>query len=205
MKGSAVKNIKIDPTKQKIIECIVCGKSMVVGKFAKKDQKCEECSNPTITNNKNGASKEKSKETFPVRLANIAKQLDFSVSDRRIWRKKYAMNDGGIANLHIMVGPDVGGKPKLEYFSYTTQRAVGVNEEFRKFMPPDIASDCELLAVELGEIIRIQPKLGQVICDGCGEPTDQYGVDTKRGRNLCIKPNNCFKKKFNSIGAQAEA
>ena len=71
-------------------------------------------------------------------------------------------------------------------------------------MPPDAASDCELIAAELADHIVTKPQIGQNVCDGCGVITDEFGVDPKHGKILCVKPNNCFKKSFTSAGAEAQ-
>jgi hypothetical protein len=213
MKGSQVNNIKFDASKQKLVPCEACGKSVVVGKFAKKEQKCEACRNPT----KNVGAREKVQEvrrispvkvqdkpsSFASQLATLANKLEFEITDRRLWRKKYAIDGGGIATIHIMVEPGITGQdPKLGYFSIVIQRAVGLNDDFRKMMPPDAASDCELLVSELGGADVRVAQIGQEVCASCGQLTDQFGV--RGNKVLCVRPNNCFKRAFNSRGAEAE-
>ena len=39
MKGSKVQNIKFDKKKQKLVACEGCGKEIIVGKFAKNNQR----------------------------------------------------------------------------------------------------------------------------------------------------------------------
>ena len=130
--------------------------------------------------------------------------MGYEITDRRSWKKRYAIDGGGIATIHIMPEQsNTGMGPRLEYFSLVIQRAVGVNEDFRKFMPPDAVSDCELLASELAVQSSVTPKLGQEQCDKCREYTDEFGVDNKSGKILCVKPNNCFKKSYNRLGAEA--
>jgi hypothetical protein len=86
----------------------------------------------------------------------------------------------------------------------TIQRAIGLDEDFRKFLPADAASDCELMASEFS-MERSKPlQIGQEKCDSCGAFTDEFGVDIKNGRILCIKPNLCFKRKFNAVAAESE-
>jgi len=97
-----------------------------------------------------------------------------------------------------------GEGPRLEYISMTIQRAIGLDEDFRRFLPADAATDCELMSSELGVERGKQPQVGQEKCDSCGAITDEFGVDTKEGKVLCIRPNGCFKKKFNNRGAEAE-
>ena len=43
MKGSRVSNLKVDPNKEKIVDCSACKEPMVVGKFSKINQKCKKC------------------------------------------------------------------------------------------------------------------------------------------------------------------
>ncbi len=186
-------------------------------KFAKKNQTCDKCKNISKgAKDKSAKSTAKPKKpkkngedttpqgTFGARLGEIAKRLGFDITRDRIWRKKYAIGGSGIATTHIMVEPGITGKqPRIEYFSFIIQRAVGINEIFREIMPPDAASDCELIASELGEQDIIRPQVGMEKCDSCGSMTDEFGVDTKKGKILCVKPNGCFKKKFSNAGAEA--
>jgi hypothetical protein len=208
MKGSAIKNIKFNPEKQKLIQCEVCGDSIIVGKFAKVNQKCEECKK--ISKKKKAEKQEKLKlvedeSTFAKRLTRMAIELGFDITDKRLWRKRYAIDGGGIATIHIMIEPNITGKePSVGYFSFVVQRAIGVNENFRKFMPPDAASDCEMIAIEFGKQNIYKPQVGQEKCAKCGSMTDEFGVDNKNNRILCIKPNNCFKQYFTTAGAESE-
>jgi hypothetical protein len=201
MRGSTVQNIKFDPDKQKIVICDKCKKEIVVGKYAKNKQRCMNCR----TNKKKSVKQPEEKNgSFGAKLVNICKELDFQVTNKRSWKKRYPMDGGGIATIHIMPEQGiVGMEPRVEYFSLVTQRAIGVNENFRKFMPPDAASDCELIANELGSKSISEPQLGQQKCDKCNEYTDQFGVEPKSNRVLCIKPNNCFKSHFTSSGAES--
>ena len=202
MKGSSVTNIKFDSKKQKIVICDGCGTEIIIGKFAKKTQRCEKCKNVS-TNRKNRDSTTAKDKKFAVKFSELANKLGFTVNNNRIWRKRYAINEAGIITIHLMIEPGRhGNEPKLEYFSMVIQRAIGLNEDFRKFLPPDAASDCEILASELGEEQQIKPQLGMEKCDGCGSMTDEFGVDNKRCKLLCIKPNNCFKKSFTTGGAE---
>lgn len=213
MKGSNVSNIKFDPSKQKLMQCAGCHQEMVVGKFSKNAQRCENCTNPVSKPKSNGKMvhapqivNQNDEESFASRLSRLAGELGFSVTDKRLWRKKYAISDGGVATIHIMIEPSIaGGKPRIDYFSLNIQRAVGTLEDFRKFMQPDAASDCEVLAGELGEIPEVRPQIGFQKCDKCGVPTDEFGVATKTGQVLCITPNNCFKNQLTGAGAEAEA
>lgn len=233
MKGSTVKNIKLDPNKQKIVECDVCGVALVVGKFAKNKQTCmsanqfpsnSKCKLPikgkkksardkiadTKTQNavrrldKSSDDKINKEDTFGVKLTKLMKQLDFDIDNKRRYKKRYGIDGGGIVTIYPSIVPGVAGKgPTLEYFSVIIQRAVGVNEDFRNFMPPDAASDCELLASELGEQVIARPDIGTIRCDSCGSLTDEFGVDPNQNKVLCIKPNGCFKKAFTNVGAEA--
>jgi len=207
MPGSNVSNIKFDPNKQKIVICEGCQKEMVVGKFAKNNQRCSDCKNLNTKRESKQAEvpiKKEGNETFGVRLTNLCQELGYTITEKRSWMKRYAMDGGGIATIYIMPEQgNTGMSPRLEYFSLIIQRAVGVNEDFRKFMPPDAVSDCELLSNEFAPKVTITPKLGQEQCAECKEFTDEFGVDTSRGRILCVKPNNCFKKFFNRAGAQS--
>jgi hypothetical protein len=216
MKGSTVQNIKFNPDKEKIVECQACHTSIVVGKFAKIGQVCDKCKNtPKGKASTNSSKQEPERQvrkletpnpSFAKKLEEISTRLGFEIDSRRIWRKKYGIDNGGIVTTYIMVEPGVAGeKPRIDYFSVIIQRAVGINEDFRKFMPPDAASDCEVIASELGTIVSSKPQLGQEKCDSCGAMTDEFAVDNKRGRILCVRPNNCFKKNFTNAGAQAEA
>lgn len=199
MKGSSVQNIRFDPNKQKLVNCS-CGKQIVVGKFAKNDQKCTDCR----LNNHNINTEEISNDSFSKKLLNICDKLGYQVTDKRTWMKKYPIDGGGIATIHIIPElPTSGNGPRIEYFSLVIQRAIGINENLRKFMPPDAAADCEVIANELGERTLLKPQLGQEKCDECGEYTNEFGVDSKRGKILCIRPNNCFKKHFTSSGAES--
>lgn len=207
MRGSTIKNIKFNPEKQKIIQCEVCGDSVIVGKFAKRNQKCEKCQKINIKKN---ILKEKSKPVedesiFVKKLARMASELGFELTDRRRWRKKYAINGGGVATIHIMIDSGVTGKePSVDYFSYITQRAVGINDNFRKFMSPDAAGDCDMIAAEFGKQSTYKPQVGQEECSKCGAMTDEFGVDNKNNRILCIRPNNCFRNYFTTGGAESE-
>jgi len=216
MKGSAVQNIKFNPDKEKIVECRACHSQMVIGKFAKIGQTCEKCK--SVPKGKVSVEKvvgtperqvrklETPDPSFAKQLQDVASKLGFEIDSRRIWRKKYAIDNGGIVTIYIMVEPGVAGeKHRVDYFSLIVQRAVGTNEDFRRFMPPDAASDCELISSELGSKVSNKPQIGQEQCDSCGAMTDEFAVDNKRGRILCVRPNNCFKKTFNHAGAQAEA
>lgn len=235
MKGSNVRNIKLDPAKQKIVECDACGASLVVGKFAKNKQTCASTNQfPSNSKCKPSAGKKKSarekiadttqsavrrldkspdpkgngqdkEATFGLKFTKMMKQLDFDIDSKRRYKKRYAIDGGGIATIYPSIVPGMTGKgPTLEYFSVIIQRAVGVNEDFRNFMPPDAASDCELLASELGEQVIARPDVGTVRCDSCGALTDEFGVDPKNDKVLCVKPNGCFRKAFTNIGAEAE-
>lgn len=230
MKGSKVANIKLNPTTQKIVECEKCGVSLVVGKFSKNNQTCESAghfpSNSKCKSNskpKNKSAREKISNTkkqdevrkldspkkefgsFGKHFVSIAAQLDFEPDEKRRFRKRYAIDGGGIAIVYPHVEPGMAGRgPKLEYFSLIIQRVVGVNEDFRNFMPPDAASDCELLASELGEKVIARPDVGTAVCDACGTITSEFGVDPKNDKVLCVRPNGCFKKAFTNAGAEAE-
>lgn len=213
MKGSSVTNIKFDPTKQKLMPCAGCRKEMVVGKFSKNGQRCENCTNLNGKSRSNGklasipqVVSQTEEESFASRLGRLAGELGFSITDKRLWRKKYAISDGGVATIHIMVEPGIaGGKPRIDYFSLNVQRAIGTIEDFRKFMSPDAASDCEVLAGELGEVPEVRPQIGFQKCDKCGMSTDEFGVNTKTGQILCINPNNCWKHQMMNSGAEAGA
>jgi len=211
MQGSNVNNIKFDPDKQKLVVCEGCKRPIVVGKFAKNNQRCSDCKNLNKGKNKlkvveTPAEKPTNteKKNFGAKLVDLCNQLEFTITDKRSWKKRYAVDGGGAATIYIM--PEQGNTgmgPRLEYFSLVIQRAIGVDEDFKKFMPPDAVSDCELLAAELSSKVSIKPRLGQEQCDSCQEYTDEFGVDPTRGKILCVKPNNCFKKSFNRIGAEA--
>lgn len=207
MKGSAVNNIKFNPDTEKLINCMVCGNTMLVGKFSKKEQECFYCKeskkeSKAVKNTPKLYEIDDPPGSFGKKLGNLATKLNFEITSKRLWRKKYAIDGGGIATIHIMVGPAVtGDKAKIEYFSLTVQRAIGVNENFRKFMPTDAASDCEILAAELAETNIARPQVGQEKCDKCGAFTDEFGVDAAFNKILCVKPNNCFRKKFTNAGA----
>lgn len=236
MKGSNVHNIKLDPAKQKIVECEACGASLVVGKFSKKHQTCitanqfpsnSKCKPQgekksarekvsaakdsgnvrKITSQPKSNGEDKSPEgTFGAQFVKMMSQLGFEPDQQRRFKKRYAIDGGGIATVYPQVERPVGGgKPKVEYFSVIVQRAVGVNENFRNFMPPDAASDCELISSELGEQVVARPEVGTVKCDDCGALTDEFGVDPKKDRVLCVRPNGCFRKAFTNAGAEAEA
>ncbi|KKM25273.1 hypothetical protein LCGC14_1596660 [marine sediment metagenome] len=202
MVGSIVKNIKFDPNKQKLVPCSSCRKEIIVGKYAKNDQKCNNCRSNKGDNKKQRPKKEDN--SFALRLQKLCTDLDFIITDKRSWKKRYPIDDGGIITIHIMPEQGIaGGEPHIEYFSLVIQRAVGISENLRKFMPPDAASDCELIASELGSHPIFKPQLGQQQCDMCGEHTDEFGVDPKSDKVLCLKPNNCFKKHFTVGGAEA--
>lgn len=243
MKGSNVNNIKLDPVKQKIVECDVCGASLVVGKFAKKNQTCiianqfpsnSKCKPSNIKKNSSAKekmvvaknvsnvvrkvkpkqeskqelepkSKQKVKNTsFGEEYVKLMNQLDFDIDKQRRFKKRYAIDGGGVVVVYPNIEHQVdGGKPRLDWFSVITQRAVGINEDFRKFMPPDAASDCELIASEVGDQIITRPDIGTVRCDECGSLTDEFGVDPNKNKVLCIKPNGCFRKSFTNAGAEA--
>lgn len=210
MKGSKIKNIRFDPNKQKIVACEVCNREIIVGKFAKKDQKCENCINLSKKKNVKKVEEEVKKpvklSTFSSRFYELVTKLGFEVTDKRIWRKKYPIDGGGIVSIHPMIEHGVAGEePKLAYFSLIIQRAVGLNDNFRKIMPPDAASDCEILADEFDTISRPKHKIGQEQCAMCGAITDEFAVDTKNARILCIKPNNCFRKFMSGGGAESLA
>ena len=206
MLGSSVTNIKFDSAKQKIVQCAGCQREMVVGKFSKNGQRCANCDNTKRKGTTQQAPIEKlAPETFSARLTRIANSLGFSISDKRIWRKTYAMDAGGIMTVHIMVEPSVaGGDPKIDYFSVNIQRAVGISDQFRKIMPPDAAADCEVIADEFAEVHNTRPQIGFQKCDVCGAMTDEYGVDPKTARVLCIKPNACFKNMISRRGAESD-
>jgi hypothetical protein len=203
MKGSSTRNIKFDRNKQKIVKCEVCNKEIVVGKFAKRGQLCAECRN--IPKGKDSLNKHiDTRESFGQKFIVMMNKLGFTVTDKRLWKKKYAVDGGSVVTIYPMIEQGVAGEgPRLEYISMTVQRAIGLDEDFRKFLPADPATDCELLATEFGTE-RKQIQIGQEKCDICGAITDQFGVDTKRGKVLCIRPNNCWRKHFNNSGAEAE-
>jgi len=240
MAGSEVKNLKLDPQKQKLVDCTACGQPLVVGKFAKNEQTCESSNyypancpkrsqavaqvdtpktksksarqkleevkdpepKPTKKNGKDNSEHGK----FAAEYTRLMDQLGFEIDNKRRYQKRYAIDGGGIITIFPHVENGVAGiAPKIEYFSVILQRAVGVNEEFRRFMPPDAASDCEVIAAELGGGIVAQPQVGMAQCDNCGAMTDEFGVDQKGNKVLCMKPNNCFRKHHTNAGAQAEA
>lgn len=208
MKGSSVKNIKFDPDKQKIVSCVVCKQPMVVGKFAKVGQKCHGCQNiPKGSRDHKEPEVRKIKadpNSFAVKFVEMVTKLGFDATDKRLWRKKYGIDNGGIATVYVMVENNIAGhEPHLGYFSLIIQRAIGLDEDFRKFMPADAASDCELLASEFGAVEVRRPQIGQERCAICGELTYEFGVDTKNNRILCAK--KCFKKMFTSRGAESES
>jgi len=209
MRGSAVNNTKVNAN-QKIVPCSVCNEPVLVGKFDKKDQKCEKCKN--IPKGRNTAVRKlpskpvvklpSKPSSFAVALGELAVKLGFEINEKRLWKKKYAIDGGGVATVHIMIDMGLSGQePRIGYFSLTVQRAVGINDNFRKFMPPDAASDCELLASELGGVEIQKPQIGQEKCDQCGILTDQFGV--KGNKVLCIRKGGCFKKAFTSGGAES--
>ena len=219
MKGSSINNIKVEAGK-KLVHCSACGCEGNVGKFAKKDWKCNDCTN--IPKGKSGmeekavrlevsnkpAVKAESEhvESFGAKLTKVASQLNFDINDKRIYRKKYAVEGGAVATVHIMVEPgSTVQKPRLEYFSLTIQRAVGVDEDFRKLMPAEAAADCEVVIAELGVPTTRKIQIGAEKCDGCGMMVDEFGVDNKHNRILCIRPNRtgCFHKLMSSQGAES--
>jgi len=212
MRGSAVNNTKISAS-QKIVPCVVCGEPVIIGKFDKREQTCERCRNiprgkPKASEVRKLPIKQVTKlpakpSGFAVALGELAAKLGFEVNEKRLWKKKYAVDGGGVATVHIMIDMGLAGQePRIGYFSLTVQRAIGINDNLKKFMPPDAATDCELLASELGGVAAQKPQIGQEKCDACGALTDQFGV--KDTRVLCIKPMNCFKKAFNNKGAESE-
>lgn len=211
MKGSNTRNIKFDGATQKIVHCDVCKTELVVGRFAKTTQYCEDCKN--IPKGKKDKEKEvvklpviKETNSFGTKLQDLALKLDYEITPNRIWRKKYAIDSGGVAVVHLMLDRDLAnGQNTLSYFSVTTQRAVGINDDLRKFMPADAASDCEVILSELSGIEIAKPKIGQEKCAKCGALTDEFGVDTNRGLVLCIKPSNCWRKHINGNTAYAES
>jgi len=204
MRGSIAKNIKLDSSKQKLVRCEVCQREMVVGKFAKKGQTCHECK--TMPKGKDAKNKSiDTRESFGQKFVALMNKLGFTVTDKRLWKKKYAVDGGSVVTIYPMVEQGVAGEgPRLEYISMTVQRAIGLDEDFRRFLPADAATDCELMSSELGVERGKQPQIGQEKCDACGAITDEFGVDTKEGKVLCIRPNGCFKKKFNNRGAESE-
>jgi hypothetical protein len=143
--------------------------------------------------------------TIGEKYIGLMNKLGFEPDKQRKFRKRYAIDGGGIVVVYPNMEPSMsGGDSKLEWFSVVTQRAVGINEDFRRFMPPDAASDCELMASELGEQVITRPEVGTIKCDNCGAITDEFGVDPRKDRVLCINPNGCFRKSFGNAGAQAE-
>ena len=206
MRGSTVKNIKLDPTKQKIVQCVSCHNEMVVGKYAKKGQKCNTCKDTFLQAGKpSQPQKENGNKSFAAKLQEICNKLEFSITDKRTWKKRYPIDGGGVATIHIMPEQAMTGMgARIEYFSLVIQRAIGVTEDFRKFMPTSAAADCELIVGELGQTQTFNPKLGQEKCDSCGAYTDEFGIDPKEGKILCIRPNSCFKKHFTSRNAESE-
>lgn len=204
MPGSKVGNIQFDPQKQKLVHCEGCQQPMVVGKFAKNIQTCDSCKDMKKRAGNQKPIENADDKTFGVKLTDIAKKLDFTITPDRRWRKRYAIDGGGVITISPMVEPGATGQPpRLEYFSVVIQRAVGLYEDFRKYMPADAASDCEVLVGALAEKEAIKPQVGQQKCDRCGVLTDEFAVDQVRNRILCIKPNNCFKKAMTGTGAQA--
>ena len=209
--GSATKNLQIDPNKQKIVDCIACTSQIVVGKFTKKEQKCDKCKD--IPKGKASADKKKSeirrieeqKPTFGAELVKLTAELGFEVDRNRNFKKKYPIDGGGVATIYIHIDSGITGKGQtIEYFSLITQRAVSVNEDFRKFMPPEASSDCEVITAEFGGRQTISHDIGYNKCDNCGEMTNEYGVDPSAGKILCMTPNKCFMKKFSNAGAESE-
>lgn len=207
--GSNVNNIKFDPNKQKLVICEGCKREMVVGKFAKNNQRCAECKNlnkkkPPVEIKPVEKPTNDVNKKFGAKLEEMCLRLGYSITEKRSWMKRYAIDGGGAATIYIMPEQSNSGMgPRVEYFSLIIQRAIGVNEDFGRFMPPDAVSDCEVLANEFAPKVSIKPRLGQEQCAICKEHTDEFGVDTKNGRILCIKPNNCFKKHFNRAGAES--
>lgn len=228
---SDARALKLDPQKQKIVDCSICKQSLVVGKFAKNGQTCEtsgyrptlcpkrkevEATTPVMEKPKSAREKlqEVKEETnghsttpeskFASDFVKMMAQLDFDFDSKRRYVKKYDLDGGGVVYVYPHVTERPHDRPRLEYFSVIIQRAVGVNEEFRRFMPPDAASDCELLAAELAHVITNKSQIGMVKCDSCGEMTDEFGVDQKHNKVLCIKPGNCFRKQYTHAGAQTE-
>lgn len=238
MAGSAVRNLQLDPKKQKIVECNVCEQPLVVGKFSKNYQTCEtagyypsQCPyrDKAIKENKKSKASKKSKSArdkikkekdsiieedksvnepsseFAKRLTEIMNDLEFNIDQKRRYFKKYAVDGGGVITIYPHIEPGVAGTtPKLEWFSVILQRAVGTNEEFRRFMPPDASYDCEVLSSEFGQYDVVKPQVGTAKCDSCGSMTDEFGVDTRYNKVYCVKPNNCFKKHHTNAGAQSE-
>ena len=220
MKGSRVSNLKFDPNKEKIVGCGVCGEQMVVGKFSKINQKCTKCE--SVPKGKPKEEKQVVKIVNPVKkkdngkivgdtskfasgFTKVMNELEFEIDSSRRYKKKYAIDGGGVMIIYPFVEHGIAGSsPKVEYFSTIVQRVIGVNENFRELMPPDAASDCELIASEFAEHMVATPQIGQNICDRCGAVTDEFGVDPKRGKILCVRPNNCFKLSFTSAGAEAQ-
>jgi len=218
---SSINNVKLDPNRQKLVECVACGEYLVVGKFSKKNQTCEDANyypskcpkKSNVRAIKHKSAKEKIAETKDLdesenistvnKFSQLMDKLGFEADHNRRFKKKYGIDGGGVMTIYPFMEPGVGGNdPKLSYFSIVLQRAIGVNEDFRKFMPPDAASDCELMASELGEINIIRPTVGTTVCDNCGSNTDQFGV--RRDKVYCVAPNNCFEKDFSGSGAEAE-
>jgi len=210
MKGSAIKNIKFNSNKQKLSPCVVCGKELVVGKFAGTKHTCEVCKNipkGKISINKEpvklvkGAGKQ---SIFAAKFTEMANKLGFEVNNKRLWCKKYAIDGGGVAIVHLMLDQGIQNEEKhLDYFSLTIQRAISISENFRQFMPAEAASDCEVLASEFGDKELIKHEIGKEICSKCGAITSEFAVDTKQGRILCLRPNSCWKKYMNNSGAEA--
>jgi len=241
MQGSNVKNIKLDPNKQKLVECTKCKLPLVIGKFAKNEQTCatanyfptncpEKKGNvspikpksarekiaavqqtdtpaPKATSDKPNGKNHSPAAEFAASFTKLMDQLGFEIDNQRRYKKRYAIDSGGgVMTIYPHIAHGVTGEnPRIEYFSMILQRAISVDEEFRKIMPPDAATDCELLSAELGEQTALKPEVGYSKCDGCGITTDEFGVDIKNNKVLCIKPNNCFKRGFTTRGAEAEA
>lgn len=216
MKGSNVNNIKVDVSKQKIVECSKCGAQLVVNKFSKKGQTCEsinqfppdsKCSADKKSSARDKISKTKESEIKKLSPSNFIKlmnKLEFDIDEKRRFKKKYAIDGGGIFLVYPQLSNPVGGEePKIEYFSIIIQRVVGTNENFRDFMPSDAASDCEIIADEFSDKVKHTHNIGYVECDNCHVSTAEFGVDPKRNKVYCIKPNNCFKKVHNNAHAES--
>ena len=166
MAGSSVRNIKFNPEKQKLVPCAACKREIVVGKFSKNGQICQECRDIPRGKDAVRPIRPVVKESFATKLSEMAVKLGYTVNDKRIWRKKYAIDGGGVAVIHLMIDPGIAGSgQKLDYFSITIQRAVMTSENFRDFMPPEAASDCEVLADAFGDKLLNKHEIGKEKCD----------------------------------------
>lgn len=196
--------IRHDPHKQKVRECKTCKTPVVVGRFGANEPLCAACESKVVKPTKPVDSKPQIPQNpFITKLVEMANKYGFSLRNGQ-WKKQFSLTNGGVGMVTMVIEPSTDDKPpRLMYFTYSTQIVIDVAKELRRYMPEQLAVDCEAIASELADIQDLQPQVGMHKCARCGSLTDQFGTVAGSSKTYCVKPNDCLRVVISTGGAES--